>query len=77
VIDYCLLHIGSFWKADTEPGQQPQSLGSIAILNAESIEIALQTLKEDMYYKNNVWDWDKVCKDLPKHTSYCTNTIIS
>ena len=55
-----LLHIGSFWEADTQPGQQPQSLGSIGILNAESMEVALQTLKEDMYYKNDVWDWDKV-----------------
>ena len=64
MIDYCFSRIGSFWKADTEPGQQPQSLGSIGILNAESIEMALQTLKEDMYYKNNVWDWDKVRKYL-------------
>ena len=57
---YLNAFVGGFWKAIPKPGEEPVSLGSICIAKAESMEAVLDTLKGDLYYKNRVWDWDKV-----------------
>ena len=34
--------------------------GSVVLAEAESKEEVIRTLKDDIYSKNEVWDWDKV-----------------
>ena len=34
--------------------------GSVMLALAESKEEVVKALKEDVYYKSDVWDWDKV-----------------
>jgi uncharacterized protein len=38
----------------------PPIVGSAMLAYAESKEAVLQRLKEDLYTKEDVWDWDKV-----------------
>lgn len=42
-------------------GEKPQINGSVMLALAESKEEVLNALKEDVYFKSGVWDWDKVC----------------
>lgn len=37
----------------------------MAVKKAKSSEEALETLKGDLYYKHNIWDWPKVSETLP------------
>lgn len=34
--------------------------GSVMLAQAESKEAVLEVLKEDIYYKSGVWDWEKI-----------------
>ncbi len=56
-----LLVGGGYWKEIPKPGDLGESLGSLAIVKAESPEAALETLKGDLYYRRGIWDWPKVC----------------
>ncbi|KAK4690785.1 uncharacterized protein P7C71_g6085, partial [Lecanoromycetidae sp. Uapishka_2] len=56
-----------FWKLggamlDEVPkeGEGPKINGSVMLALAESKEEVLDALKEDVYSKAGVWDWDKV-----------------
>ncbi len=40
-------------------GEDPKFRGSVMLAMAESKEEVLQALKEDIYSKSGVWDWDK------------------
>lgn len=41
-------------------GEGPKIKGSIMLALAESKEDVLKALKEDLYFKEGVWDWNKV-----------------
>lgn len=43
-----------------EEGKTPPIIGSVMLAHAESKEEVLRKLKEDVYTKEEVWDWDKV-----------------
>ncbi|MCJ1468312.1 hypothetical protein MMC07_006940 [Pseudocyphellaria aurata] len=43
-----------------EEGKKLQINGSIMLALAESKEAVLEVLKEDVYCKSGVWDWEKV-----------------
>lgn len=52
--------------------------GSIMLAFARSKEAVLEALQEDIYFKERVWDWDKVqihpvCLDIPT-TSWVKRT---
>ncbi|KAI9889669.1 MAG: hypothetical protein M1814_005070 [Vezdaea aestivalis] len=56
-----------FWKSGGailhEPeieGKQLQFRGSVMVGLASSREEFIEVLKSDIYFKNDVWDWDKV-----------------
>lgn len=41
-------------------GQGPKIKGSVMLAYAASEEEVVKKLKEDVYTKNEVWDWEKV-----------------
>lgn len=41
-------------------GETPPMIGSVMIGYAESKEELLKRLKDDIYTKGDVWDWNKV-----------------
>ena len=43
-----------------EEGQTPKLKGSVILAEAESKEEVIKTLKEDIYSRHEVWNWDKV-----------------
>lgn len=46
-----------------EPAQEGKPLsfkGSIIVATGESKESVIEVLKQDVYSKNDVWDWEKV-----------------
>ncbi|KAI9855545.1 MAG: hypothetical protein M1824_006047 [Vezdaea acicularis] len=58
---------GNFWKLggtylDEVPkeGEALKFRGSILLALAESKEEVVDALKSDVYFKTNVWDWEKV-----------------
>jgi uncharacterized protein len=55
-----LLMGGATLDEPIKEGEGPKINGSALIALAESKEEVLEKLKEDVYYKTNVWDADKV-----------------
>ncbi|KAI9712516.1 MAG: hypothetical protein M1812_006825 [Candelaria pacifica] len=55
-----------FWKLgallETQPkeGETLKIKGSVMLAQAESKEEVMVALKEDPYYRSNIWDWEKV-----------------
>ncbi|EMC97199.1 hypothetical protein BAUCODRAFT_32941 [Baudoinia panamericana UAMH 10762] len=41
-------------------GEGPKINGSAMLARADTKEQVLEKLKEDVYYKTGVWDWEKV-----------------
>ncbi len=51
-------------------GEGPKIKGSIMLAFAESKEVVLKALQEDIYFQEGVWDWNgvqihPVCLDYP------------
>ena len=55
-----LLRLGSFLEEPAKEGETPRMKGSVVLAEAESREEVIRILKEDIYSKNEVWDWSKV-----------------
>lgn len=51
---------GAFFEDVPKEGEGPKIKGSVMLAYAESKEEVMQALKEDVYFKENVWDEDKV-----------------
>jgi hypothetical protein len=53
--------------------------GSVMLALAESKEEVVKVLKEDVYFKSNVWDWDKVSALEPLRVTpmYSTSVLTS
>ncbi|KAI9785696.1 MAG: hypothetical protein M1839_008713 [Geoglossum umbratile] len=51
---------GAFLEEIPKPGEVPKMKGSIMLALAGSKEEVVKALQEDIYFKSNVWDWDKV-----------------
>ncbi|KAF2461588.1 hypothetical protein BDY21DRAFT_278283 [Lineolata rhizophorae] len=52
---------GGAWFEDVpKEGEPPKIKGSAMLAWAESKEAVMTKLKNDVYTKNEVWDWDKV-----------------
>lgn len=47
-------------EAVPEDGKTPPIIGSAMLAYAESKEEVLEKLKNDVYSKEEVWDWDRV-----------------
>lgn len=41
-------------------GDRPRMNGSVMLATAASKEEVIETLKDDIYYKSGVWDWEKI-----------------
>ncbi|KAL8795689.1 MAG: hypothetical protein Q9195_001927 [Heterodermia aff. obscurata] len=54
----CIL--GAILSEPISDPQKPQMTGSVMLAVAESKEDVVQQLKEDIYFKSGVWDWDRV-----------------
>jgi uncharacterized protein len=52
---------GAYFSEVPKEGQNPPPIiGSAMLAYAESKEAVLEKLKQDIYTKSGVWDWDKV-----------------
>jgi len=51
---------GAFLEELPKDGETIKFKGSVMLALAASQEEVLEELKQDPYYKNNVWDWSKV-----------------
>lgn len=64
-------------------GERPKIKGSIMLAFAESKEDVLKALQEDVYFKEGVWNWNKVqihpvCLGSPRpHSPSVPLTIVS
>ena len=56
---------GATLDAPIEDGKPPQINGSVMMALAETKDEVLAKLREDVYFKDGVWDWDKV-----RHASF-------
>lgn len=65
----------------TKEGEAPPKIkGSIMLAFAESKEEVLRALQEDVYFKEGVWDWNKVkihpvCLDILQ--SHCPSVSLT
>ncbi|PWW78908.1 hypothetical protein C7212DRAFT_166732 [Tuber magnatum] len=50
---------GVFLNEPAEEGKTPAFKGSVIVATGASKEDVLEVLKQDVYSKNNVWDWEK------------------
>lgn len=55
------------FKEHVRDGVRP-FIGSVMVVNAESREKVQETLKQDIFVKEGIWDWDGV-KILPFRTT--------
>lgn len=55
-----LWYTGAILEETVKEGEDPKIKGSIMLALAESKEDVLKALRKDIYYKEDVWDWDKV-----------------
>ena len=53
---------GGFLEEPMKEGDTPKLKGSVVLAEAESREEVIKTLKEDIYSRSEVWNWDKVEK---------------
>ncbi|CUS14713.1 unnamed protein product [Tuber aestivum] len=51
---------GVFLNEPAKEGETPSFKGSIIVATGVSKEDVLEVLKQDVYSKNDVWDWEKV-----------------
>jgi len=51
---------GAILEEELKDGENPKIKGSVMLAFADSREQVLKALQEDIYYKDGVWDWDKV-----------------
>ncbi|RPA79890.1 hypothetical protein BJ508DRAFT_415697 [Ascobolus immersus RN42] len=51
---------GAFFADKFQEGVTPNFKGSVMIALGDNKEEVVAKLKEDVYTKNNVWDWEKV-----------------
>ncbi|KAI9838402.1 MAG: hypothetical protein M1819_005671 [Sarea resinae] len=51
---------GALLEDHPKEGESPKINGSIMLASADSKEEVIETLKNDTYYQNEVWDWEKV-----------------
>ena len=61
---------GAILEETIKEGEDPKIKGSIMLAFAESEAEVLKALQEDIYFKEDVWDWHKiqiqpVCLDVP------------
>ena len=52
--------LGAILSEPISDPQKPQITGSVMLAVAESKEEVVRQLKEDIYFKSGVWDWDRV-----------------
>ena len=52
--------LGAILSEPISDPQNPQITGSVMLAVAESKEEVVRQLKEDIYFKSGVWDWDRV-----------------
>ena len=53
-------HTGATLEEHTAEGESLKINGSIMLALAESKDEVIHALKQDVYYKSGVWDWEKV-----------------
>ena len=58
--DFTNMCIGATLDEVLQPGKPPKINGSVMLVQAETKEEAERILKEDIYTKSDVWDWEKV-----------------
>ena len=51
---------GAILEETIKEGEDPKFKGSIMLAFAESEAEVLKVLQEDIYFKEDVWDWHKV-----------------
>lgn len=66
---------GAILEEAIKEGEDPKFKGSIMLAFAESEAEVLKVLQEDIYFKEDVWDWHKVqihpvCLDVPSSCTY-------
>ncbi|TKA66303.1 hypothetical protein B0A49_06944 [Cryomyces minteri] len=55
-----ILFGGGYMESVPAEGEGPKIKGSVMLAYAESKEEVVQMLKNDIYSKKDVWDWEKV-----------------
>ncbi|KAI9693418.1 MAG: hypothetical protein M1820_009294 [Bogoriella megaspora] len=68
---------GAILEDVPKEGEGLRMNGSVMLVNAASRDEAIGVLKDDVYFKNRVWDWDKLCAasvDPAEHCSAARNT---
>ena len=68
---------GAILEEAVKEGEDPRFKGSIMLAFAESEGEVLKALREDIYFKEDVWDWHKVqiqpvCLEVP---SLCIQSV--
>lgn len=51
---------GAFLEEPIKEGETPKMKGSAMLIRANTKEEVIERLKNDVYVKGGVWDWDKV-----------------
>ena len=57
IADY---RVGAMLEEPPKEGETPKMKGSAMLIGANTREEVIERLKNDVYVKGSVWDWDKV-----------------
>lgn len=67
-----MVHIGAMLEEVPKEGEGLKIMGSAMMAHAATKEEVLEAIKQDIYFKSNVWNFDKV---RPPHSYLQVGTL--